>query len=169
MRLSMRLLRRDWRAGELRILAAAVVIAVGSVTAIGFFGDRINRAMTEQSAELVGADLRLTSPQPLPSDWLRIAAADGLRQTQTLAFASVVVHDDAMQLANVLAIDSEYPLRGSLRTAPALFGADAAMPDIPAARHSLGGTAPIAGAGHLDRCAHRNRRCAVHAHARAHL
>ncbi len=132
MRLSMRLLLRDWRAGELRILAAAVVIAVGSVTAIGFFGDRIDRAMTEQSAELVGADLRLVSPLPLPPDWLRIAAADGLRQTQTLAFASVVVHGDALQLANVLAIDSEYPLRGTLRAAPALFAPDTAMRDIPA-------------------------------------
>ena len=131
-RLSMRLLMRDWRAGELRILAAAVVIAVGSVTAIGFFSDRINRAMANQSAELVGADLRLVSPQPLPSNWLHTAATDGLRQTQTLSFASVVVHGDALQLANVLAVDAEYPLRGTVRTAPALFASDAATRGIPA-------------------------------------
>lgn len=133
MRLSMRLLQRDWRAGELRILAAAVVIAVGSVTAIGFFGDRINRAMNEQSAELVGADLRLVGPQPLPPDWLRVAATDGLRQAQTQSFASVVVHGDAMQLASILAVDSKYPLRGTVRTAPALFAPEVAARDIPAA------------------------------------
>jgi putative ABC transport system permease protein len=46
LRLALRLLARDWRAGELRLLAAAVVIAVGAVTAIGFFSDRLNRAMT---------------------------------------------------------------------------------------------------------------------------
>jgi putative ABC transport system permease protein len=132
-RLALRLLRRDWRAGELRILAAAVVIAVGSVTAIGFFSDRINRAMTGQSAELVGADLRLVSPQPPPPDWLKTAVADGLRQTQTLSFASVVVHGDAMQLASILAVDSAYPLRGTVRTAPALFAPDTATHGIPAA------------------------------------
>ena len=132
MRFAMRLLRRDWRAGELRILAAAVVIAVGSVTAIGFFSDRINSAMTEQSADLVGADLRLASPQPLPPDWLQTAAADGLRQTQTLSFASVVVHGDALQLASVLAVDPRYPLRGTVRTAPALFAPSTAMRGIPA-------------------------------------
>lgn len=132
LRLSLRLLRRDWRAGELRILAAALAIAVGSVTAIGFFSDRINRAMTEQSAELVGADLRLISPQPLPPAWLRAATDEGLHQTQTLSFASVVVHGEAMQLASVLAVDAGYPLRGTVRTAPALFARDTAMSGEPA-------------------------------------
>ena len=35
------MLLRDWRAGELRILAAAIVIAVASVTSVAFFADRI--------------------------------------------------------------------------------------------------------------------------------
>ncbi len=131
MRLSLRLLMRDWRAGELHILVAAVVIAVGSVTAIGFFSDRINRAMTGQSAELVGADLRLTSPQPLPSEWLTTTAASGLRRTQTMTFASVVVQGDAMQLASITAVDRGYPLLGVLRTAPALFAPDAAARGVP--------------------------------------
>ena len=34
-RLSMRLLARSWRSGELRILAVALVIAVAASTAIG--------------------------------------------------------------------------------------------------------------------------------------
>src|SRR6185503_1428154 len=34
---SLRMLQRDWRAGELRVLAAALVIAVASVTTVGFF------------------------------------------------------------------------------------------------------------------------------------
>ena len=34
---SLRALRRDWRAGELRILVVALVIAVASMTAVGFF------------------------------------------------------------------------------------------------------------------------------------
>ena len=63
---------------------AAVVIAVGAVTAIGFFSDRLNRAMTYQSADLLGADLRLTSPEPVPPGWLKEAVGQGLRQAETL-------------------------------------------------------------------------------------
>lgn len=34
--LSIKMLRRDWRAGELRILALALIIAVSSITTVGF-------------------------------------------------------------------------------------------------------------------------------------
>ena len=43
MAFSWRMLWRDWRGGELRILAAALLIAVTSVTAVGFFIDRVDR------------------------------------------------------------------------------------------------------------------------------
>ena len=35
-----RMTARDWRAGELRLLAMALVIAVAAVTSVGFFVDR---------------------------------------------------------------------------------------------------------------------------------
>ncbi len=61
-RLSMRLLARNWRSGEQRILALALVIAVAASTAIGFFTDRLGRGMVNQSADFLGADLALTQP-----------------------------------------------------------------------------------------------------------
>ena len=45
------------RAPELRILALSVVLAVASLSSVGFFTDRVQRAMSMQSAELLGADL----------------------------------------------------------------------------------------------------------------
>ena len=54
--LAIRLLAREWHAGELRILIAALLVAVGSVTAVGFFTDRVEQAMTMQAAELLAAD-----------------------------------------------------------------------------------------------------------------
>ena len=131
-RLALRLLVRDWRAGELRLLAAAVVIAVGAVTAIGFFSDRLNRAMTYQSADLLGADLRLTSPEPVPPGWLKEAAGQDLRQAETLEFASVVVNAEKLQLSSVMAAGPGFPPRGALRTAPALYAPDTKTSDIPA-------------------------------------
>ncbi len=130
--LALRLLARDWRAGELRILAAAVVIAVGAVTAIGFFNDRLNRAMTYQSADLLGADLLLRSPEPVPADWFTAAREQNLRPAETLEFASVVVHGDKLQLTSVKAAGPGYPLRGTVRTAPALYAADAKTTEFPA-------------------------------------
>ncbi|HJW12681.1 MAG TPA: FtsX-like permease family protein, partial [Albitalea sp.] len=131
-RLALGLLVRDWRAGELRILAAAVVIAVGAVTAIGFFNDRLNRAMTYQSADLLGADLLLRSPEPVPADWLKAARERNLRPAETLEFASVVVHGDKLQLTSVKAASPGYPLRGTVRTAPALYAPDIKTTELPA-------------------------------------
>jgi hypothetical protein len=42
-RLSLNLLRRDWRAGEWRVLLIALVLAVGSIATVGLFA-RINGA-----------------------------------------------------------------------------------------------------------------------------
>ena len=90
-RLAMRLLVRNRRSGDQRILVAALVIAVAASTAIGFFTDRLGRGMINQSADFLGADLTLTSPRPVSADWLREARDEGLQTTETLEFSSVVV------------------------------------------------------------------------------
>jgi putative ABC transport system permease protein len=130
-RLALRLLGRDWRAGELRILAVAIVIAVAASTAIGFFTDRLGRGMVNQSADFLGADLALVSPRPVAAAWLEQARAQGLQVSESLEFASVVVSGDALQLASVRAVDSAFPLRGSLRTAPQPFVTDMPAAGIP--------------------------------------
>ena len=63
--LSARLLARDWRAGELRVLVAALVIAIAAVTSVGFFSDRVRLALIEQANALLGADLIVVSDRPL--------------------------------------------------------------------------------------------------------
>ena len=41
-KLAWRQLGRDFRAGELRLLVVAVMLAVAALSAVGFFADRIN-------------------------------------------------------------------------------------------------------------------------------
>ena len=53
------MLARDWRAGELRVLALALVIAVASVTSVAFFADRVGQALARDAHQLLGADLVL--------------------------------------------------------------------------------------------------------------
>ena len=131
LRLALRLLARDWRAGELRLFAGALIIAVCAVTAVGFFNDRVKRGMTQQSAELLGADLVLTSPQPVAPALLDPAGAHGLRRAEAIEFSSVVLHGEKLQLASVRAVDAGYPLRGAMRTAPALYAGDEVARDVP--------------------------------------
>jgi putative ABC transport system permease protein len=59
------LLQRERASGEWRVLLLALIIGVGSVSTTGFLGDRIKRAMSEQGASFLGADLLVSSPRPI--------------------------------------------------------------------------------------------------------
>ena len=59
--LPLKMLLRDWRAGELRVLALALVIAVASVTSVAFFADRVWQALTREANQMLGADVLLLS------------------------------------------------------------------------------------------------------------
>ena len=54
-----RQLLRDARAGELRTLFAALLIAVAASTAIGYFSTRLNDGMLLRASEFLGADLQI--------------------------------------------------------------------------------------------------------------
>lgn len=129
---SWRNLRRDARAGELRILAAALVIAVASVTSVGFFTDRTQQALRLQASELLAADLVVLSSAGVDAAWLNEARARGLSSARGVTFPSVVRRADRPQLAEIKAVESGYPLRGELRIADSLFGAEHATRAIPA-------------------------------------
>lgn len=128
---ALRGLRREWRAGELGILSAALVVAVAGVTAVGFFTDRVQTSMDRQAGELLAADLVVTSPDPIPGALEREAQTRGLKTARTLTFASVVVAGARLRLAEVKAVGPGYPLRGRLRIADGPFQADRPTPDIP--------------------------------------
>lgn len=131
LRLAGRLLLRDWRAGELRVLLSALVIAVTATTAIGFFTDRLQRAMVHQSAELLGGDLRVRGPRPADDAWLERARALGLAHEQVLEFPSVVVAGEQFQLASIQAVREGFPLRGDVRTADEPYGPERVADGIP--------------------------------------
>jgi putative ABC transport system permease protein len=130
--LALRLLRRDWRAGELRLLVTALVIAVASVTSVAFFTDRIERAMQRQATEVLAADLRLDSRQPLDTGLIQQAQRQGLQTAQTVSFPSVVLNKGKTQLVQVKAVTEGYPLRGQLITRQSTTGNDQATEQIPA-------------------------------------
>ncbi len=113
-RLSLNLLRRDWRAGEWRVLLIALVLAVGSITTVGLFADRVRLALQQEATSLLGADLRVSSTRALPPAYREAALQRGLRVVETASFPSMVAGKDASVLAEILAVGEGYPLRGKI-------------------------------------------------------
>lgn len=130
--LPLRMLLRDWRAGELRVLAAALVVAVASITSVGFFADRVRQALTREAHQLLGADLVLTADHPWQEPMRSEIARRGLRVAQSSAFISMARRGEEAQLASIKAVSSAYPLRGRLRIAPALNAPDRDTGSVPA-------------------------------------
>lgn len=112
--LALRLLWRDWRAGELTLLLVSLVIAVGTVTTITLFVDRLDQALLKQSATFLAADKVIRSSEPIDPAILQKARDMGIREARTLSFLSMVFSDDRAQFSSVKAVSDTYPLRGEL-------------------------------------------------------
>ena len=116
LRLALRMLRRDARAGELTVLIAALVLAAASVGTVGFFTDRVRGALTGEANLLLGADLMLSGDRELPTEFAREAERRGLATVQVIRFNSMVQTaggSDAV-LTDVKAVGAGYPLRGAV-------------------------------------------------------
>jgi putative ABC transport system permease protein len=136
-----RMLVRDWRSGELRLLALALAIAVAAVTSVGFFVDRVRLGLQRDAAQTMGGDAVLESDHPIDPHWFGEAQRAGLRSAQTVSFPSMALaagtdgadvsgnagagsgagpgasqaNDAATLLVAVKAVTDTYPLRGALQ------------------------------------------------------
>ncbi|MEL6868453.1 MAG: FtsX-like permease family protein [Pseudomonadota bacterium] len=138
---------RELRSGELVVLLFALVIAVGSITAISFLTDRIGRAVARQATEVLAGDIRLNSGRPLDPQPIRLAAAMGLATAEAMNFPSVVFAGEDSALVNLKAVSSAYPLRGELRIADELFGTPYVADAVPASGAAFADAAMMARLG----------------------
>ena len=109
------------RAGELRLLIVAVTLAVASLTAVGFFADRLKGGLERDARQLLGGDVIINSDQPAPAEFLQKALALGLRTSQQLSFPTMARARDedggASKLVAFKSVSAGYPLRGNLSVA----------------------------------------------------
>ncbi len=129
---SFRMLRRDLRAGELGLLLVALVIAVASLTSVGFFTDRVAQALGREANQLLGGDLVLVSDRALDPAYRAEASRLGLRSVASSTFTSMASTAEGAQLAGVKVVEDGHPLRGTIRIAPGLNQPDAPATGIPA-------------------------------------
>src|SRR5438477_1037310 len=133
MKITWRMLLRDLRAGELRVLALAIVIAVAGVTSVAFFTDRVWQGLSREAHQLLGADVVLVADHPWRAELRDEIPRVGLERAETVGFVSMARVRDAAQLVSVKAVTERYPLRGKMRVAPALHRPDEDASGIPAA------------------------------------
>ena len=116
--LAMRQMARDFRAGELRLLVVAVMLAVAALSAVGFFADRINGGLARDARQMLGGDALISADQPAPAAFTAKAQELGLRTANTATFPSMGRAPDdkggASKLVTVKAVSDAYPLRGQL-------------------------------------------------------
>jgi putative ABC transport system permease protein len=131
LRFALLALSRDWRSGELAVLLAALLVAVTALTGVGFFTDRIGQAVEQRAAEVLAADLRLRSPEPIAENYDALAAERGLATSRIVSFPSVVFFGEDSALTAVRAVAPGYPLRGRLKIADAPFAPARETDELP--------------------------------------
>ena len=136
LRLGWRALWRDLRAGELRLLMLAVLLAVAALSAVGFLADRLQGGLQRDAVQLLGGDVIIASDQATPEAFVNKARALGLAGAGTLSFPTMARAGDAQggasRLVALKSVTPGYPLRGQVQTAASLDQPGAATQGIPA-------------------------------------
>ncbi len=134
--LGWRTLWRDLRAGELRLLIVAVMLAVAALSSVGFFADRLQAGLQRDARQQLGGDVVVVGDNPTAPAFAERARAEGLQALETSSFPTMARASDAQggmsRLVALKSVPEGYPLRGSLRVADAPGAADRATREIPA-------------------------------------
>ena len=136
LQLGWRTLVRDLRAGELRLLAVAVTLAVAALTSVAFFADRLQGGLQRDALQILGGDAVVASDNPTPASFVQRARALGLQGVTSVGFPTMGRASDAQGGASRLvafkSVQPGYPLRGSLTVAEAPGAEERKTRDIPA-------------------------------------
>ncbi len=117
MSLAWRLFKHEARRGELTIILFAIVLSVASVLSLSLFSERLQSALTAQTAEFIAADRLLDSNQPVDPSWIEQARSMGLQTTEQVYMRSMVFAGNEMTLTSLRAAAPGYPLKGQVKTA----------------------------------------------------
>ncbi|WMW82006.1 FtsX-like permease family protein [Undibacterium cyanobacteriorum] len=117
--LALKMTQRDWRSGELRFLLVALMVAVASLTSVGFFVDRLRAGLARDASQVLAADLLVSSTKEIRADWKNAAQQRSLQIAETVVFPSMAIAGEGdsanAKLVTIKAVTTAYPLRGSLK------------------------------------------------------
>ncbi|MEW6982717.1 ABC transporter permease [Colwelliaceae bacterium 6471] len=122
MKQSLRLLQHEFRRGELTIICLAIVLAVATVFSLSGFSQHIKSALINNSTSFIAADRVLRSSRPVATSILAQGRARDLQSAEQIEMSSMVFSGEKMQLVEIKAVSSTYPLRGELLIADKVDG-----------------------------------------------
>lgn len=115
---------RDSRASRRRLVlfSFSVVLGIAALVAIGSLGTNLERGIDEQAKGLIGADLIITSRQPLSTAAQQHVAGLATEVARERSFSSMMAFPTAnnlTRLVNVRATEGNFPFYGDFTTVPA--------------------------------------------------
>jgi putative ABC transport system permease protein len=120
--LAWRLFKHEAKRGELTIILLAIVLSVGSVLSLSLFSERLQGALTDRSAEFIAADRQLRSREVIDDAWINKASEYKLNTAYQVSTRSMVFGAEELALSDLRAVDTSYPLKGSIKVAKQVFG-----------------------------------------------
>ncbi|HEV7380315.1 MAG TPA: ABC transporter permease, partial [Dyadobacter sp.] len=117
---------RDSRKSRSRLLLfiSSIILGIAALVAIYSLGENLKDNIDSQAATLIGADLALYSGKPLEEKTAKLVSKLGTERSEERSFASMVVFpkNGGNRLAQVKALEGNYPYYGELETIPVEAG-----------------------------------------------
>ena len=137
--LGLRNLWRDLRAGELRLVIVAVLLAVAALTSVGFFADRLQAGLQRDARQLLGGDVVVVSDNPAPAIFTTHAHKQHLQTVASASFPTMArasqEQGGASRLVALKSVEPGYPLRGVLHLNQGAGQPDLEVRAIPESGH----------------------------------
>ena len=117
---------RDSRKNRSRLLLfiSSIIFGIAALVAIYSFGDNIKGDVDKQAAELIGADLTVSSNTPAVDSTKTLLNTLGDERSQELDFTSMAYFPkgSGTRMVQVRALQGGFPYYGALETTPAVAG-----------------------------------------------
>ncbi len=110
LRLAARILKYELRTQQWYINALAIMLATVLITLFYVYSERFHLAIQAESSHLLGGDLVLTSPHPIPTAWENEAKKLGLKVASVWTVQTVAKANHQFQFVNLQAVSEQYPL-----------------------------------------------------------
>lgn len=120
------LVKMAWRdsrknRGRLFLFMSSIILGIAALVAINSFGDNLKQKINSEAKELLGADLEVSSRQPISDELHRLFDSLNMQKSEEISFASMVLFpkNNGTRLINVRAVDEKFPFYGKVESAPA--------------------------------------------------
>jgi len=123
MRFILKMAWRDSRASRRRLLlySLSIVLGIAALVSIGSFSSNVRRAIQSEAKGLLGADLFVTSIEPLTAPVTAYLGSLGGEVAREQIFSSMMTFLPArhLRLVQVHAVEGNFPFYGAFETEPA--------------------------------------------------